>query len=175
MSGIYKKRQANKKSLQATLRKCPNSSGHFGILLYTTNHWLPQWSHQGTNNVEVFNGCLFRLNNYSLKSGCLCIASVKIKTCIFFPQGVWLWVFFYWGMYNTEFWWTIGTWDQDTSFRIANVAKDKRVSLDVTKVMKQQKTTCTHNEWPKYVSLLKITINFYQSNLFLFLRGIRKS
>lgn len=126
MSGIYKKRQANKKSLQAMLRKRPNSSGHFSILLYTTNHRLPQWSHQGTNNVEVFNGCLFRLNNYSLKSSCLCIASVKIKTCILFPQGIWLWVFFYWGMYNTESWWTIGTWDRDVSFGIANVAKRQK-------------------------------------------------
>lgn len=128
MSGIYKKRQANKKSLQAMLRKRPNSSGHFNILLYTTNHWLSKWSHQGTNNVEVFNGCLFRPNNPSLKSSCLCIVTVKIKTRIFFPQRIWLWSFSYWGMYNTESWWTIGTCDRDISFRIANVAKrQKRV------------------------------------------------
>lgn len=126
MSGIYKKRQANKKSLQATLRKRPNSSGHFNILLYSTNHWLSKWSHQGTNNVEVFNGCLFRPNNYSLKSSCLCIVWVKIKTCILFPQGFWLWGFFCWGMYNTGCWWTIGTCDQDISFGIANVTKRQK-------------------------------------------------
>lgn len=126
MSGIYQKRQANKKSLQATLRKRPNSSGHFSILLYTTNHWLSKWSHQGTNNVDVFNGCLFRPNNYSLKSSCLCIVSVKIKTCILFPQGICLWDFFYRGMHNTESWSTKRTYDQDICFRIANVDKRQK-------------------------------------------------
>lgn len=123
MSGIYKKRQASKKSLQTKLRKRPNSSGHFNILLYTTNHLLSKWSHQDTNNVDSFNGCLFRPNNYSLKNSWLCIVSVKIKTQILFPQEIWLCVFFYWRMYNTESWWTIGTCDQDISFRIANVAE----------------------------------------------------
>ena len=36
---------------------------------------------------------------------------------------------------------------------------NKRVSFDVTKVTRQQKMTCAHNEWPKYMSLLKITFN----------------
>lgn len=88
MSGTHKKGQANKKSLQGKLRKRPNSSGHFNILLYTTNHLLSKWSHQDTNNVGGFSGCLFRPNNYSLKNSWLCIVSVEIKTHILFPQEV---------------------------------------------------------------------------------------
>ena len=126
MSGIYKKRKANKKSLQATLRKHLNSSGHFSILLYTTKHLLSKWSHQGTNNVNVFNGCLFRPNNYSLKNSWMCTVSVKIKTHILFPQEIWLCFFLYWGMYNTESWRTTGTCDQDISFRVANMAKQQK-------------------------------------------------
>lgn len=88
MSGIHKKGQASKKSLQAKLRKRPNSLGHFNILLYTTNHLLSKWSHQGTNNVGGFSGCLLRPNKYSLKNSWLCIVSVEIKTHILFPQEI---------------------------------------------------------------------------------------
>lgn len=126
MSDTEKKRQTNKESLHATLRKRPNSSGHFSILLYTTNHWLSKRSHQGINNVDVFNRCLFRPNNYSLKNSWLCIVSVKTKTHILFPQEVWPCFFFYWGMYNTKSQWTIGTCNRDISFRIANVAEQHK-------------------------------------------------